>query len=89
MATERPPSLQDTFLTHVREQKIPLTVFLANGVKLQGIIASFDSFSIALVRDGFSQLIYKHAISTIMPVAPIKLDGEPAQSPTDRDRRPM
>ena len=77
MATERPPSLQDTFLDHVREQKAPLTVFLVNGVKLQGIIASFDNFSIVLVRDGFSQLIYKHAISTVMPNGPIKLESSP------------
>ena len=89
MAAERPPSLQDTFVDHVREQKTPLTVFLANGVKLQGIIASFDNFSIVLVRDGFSQLIYKHAISTVMPNGPIKLLDESAKTPSDRDRRPM
>jgi host factor-I protein len=89
MATERPPSLQDTFLEHVREQKTPLTIFLTNGVKLQGVIASFDNFAIMLVRDGYSQLIYKHAISTVMPSGPIKLLDEPAKAPSDRDRRPM
>jgi host factor-I protein len=89
MATERPPSLQDTFLEHVREQKTPLTIFLRKGVSLQGVIASFDNFSIMLVGDGFSQLIYKHAILTIMPAAPIKLLDEPAKAPSDRDRRPM
>ena len=89
MATERPKSLQDTFLEHMREQKTPLTIFLRNGVKLEGVVASFDNFSIMLVRDGFSQLIYKHAISTIMPAAPIKLFPEDAEAPSDRDRRPM
>ncbi len=76
MATERPKTLQDTFLDHVREQKTPLTIFLANGVKLQGVVASFDSFSVLLVRDGYSQVVYKHAISTIMPTHPIKLEYE-------------
>jgi host factor-I protein len=89
MVTERPPSLQDTFLNHVREQETPLTVFLTNGVKLQGVIASFDNFSVMLVRDGFSQLIYKHAISTVMPLGPIKLLDDLAKTPSDRDRRPM
>jgi host factor-I protein len=72
-AKERPPSLQDTFLTQLREQKMPLTIFLMNGVKLQGVITSFDGFTVTLVRDGFSQLVYKHAISTIMPVDALKL----------------
>ena len=76
MATERPKTLQDTFLDHVREQKTPLTIFLANGMKLQGVVASFDSFSVLLVRDGYSQVVYKHAISTIMPTHPIKLEYE-------------
>jgi host factor-I protein len=89
MAREHPPSLQDTFLEHVREQKTPLTVFLVNGVRLEGVVASFDNFSIMLVRDGFSQFIYKHAILTIMPAAPISLLDEPAQASSDRDRRPM
>jgi len=89
MAKERPPSLQDTFLEHVRDQKTPLTIFLTGGVRLQGVVASFDNFSIMLVRDGFSQLIYKHAISTIMPAAPIKLFPEDAEAPSDRDHRPM
>jgi host factor-I protein len=76
MAKEHPPSLQDTFLEQLRAQKMPLTIFLGNGVKLQGVIASFDGFTVTLVRDGFSQLVYKHAISTIMPGRPLKLfDG--------------
>jgi host factor-I protein len=77
MPAERTPSLQDTFLNHVRKQKVPLTIFLINGVKLQGIVTWFDSFCVLLRRDGHSQLVYKHAISTIMPGAPVNLmDGE-------------
>lgn len=76
-------NLQDTFLNHVRKQKIPLTVFLVNGVKLQGVITWFDNFCVLLRRDGHSQLVYKHAISTIMPGAPVSLfEGE---TPVDED----
>ena len=60
-------NLQDTFLNHVRKTKSPVTVFLINGVKLQGVITWFDNFCVLLRREGQSQLIYKHAISTIMP----------------------
>ncbi len=73
MAQEKQQNLQDTFLNHLRKTKIPVTVFLVNGVKLQGIITWFDNFSMLLRRDGVSQLVYKHAISTIMPGAPISL----------------
>ena len=70
-------NLQDTFINHVRKTKIPKTVFLINGVKLQGIITWFDSFCILLRREGQSQLVYKHAISTIMPSQDINLyNGE-------------
>jgi host factor-I protein len=69
----------DVFLNHVRKSKTPVTVFLVNGVKLQGIITWFDNFSVLLRRDGHTQLVYKHAISTVMPGAPISLfDGVPA-----------
>jgi host factor-I protein len=60
-------SLQDHFLNSVRRAKLPVTVFLVKGVKLQGVITWFDAFSILLRREGASQLVYKHAISTIMP----------------------
>jgi host factor-I protein len=81
MATERQPSLQDTFLNHVRKAKTPLTIFLVNGVKLQGIVTWFDNFCVLLRRDGHSQLVYKHAISTIMPGAPVHLmDQDPAEN---------
>jgi host factor-I protein len=81
MAQEKPQNLQDTFLNHVRKTKLPVTVFLVNGVKLQGIITWFDNFCLLLRRDGVSQLVYKHAISTIMPGGPISLfDDEGASS---------
>jgi host factor-I protein len=73
MAQEKPQNLQDTFLNHVRKHKIPLTVFLVNGVKLQGMITWFDNFCVLLRRDGMSQLVYKHAISTIMPGQPVSM----------------
>ena len=81
MAAERAQNLQDTFLNHVRKQKIPLTIFLVNGVKLQGIVTWFDNFCVLLRRDGHSQLVYKHAISTIMPGQPVHLmEQEPAEA---------
>ena len=73
MAKEHTPKLQDTFLVQLRDQRMPLTIFLVNGVKLQGLVASFDGFTILLVRDGFSQLVYKHAISTMTPAGDLKL----------------
>lgn len=73
MAAERTQNLQDTFLNHVRKNKVPLTIFLVNGVKLQGVVTWFDNFCVLLRRDGHSQLVYKHAISTIMPGHPVQL----------------
>lgn len=70
---ERPQNLQDAFLNQVRKQKVPLTIFLVNGVKLNGIVSWFDNFCVLLKRDGIAQLVYKHAISTIMPSAPVNL----------------
>ncbi|GIX15673.1 MAG: RNA-binding protein Hfq [Paracoccaceae bacterium] len=72
MAAEK-SSLQDTFLNHIRKNKIAVTIFLVNGVKLQGVITWFDNFCVLLRRDGQSQLVYKHAISTVMPSQPIQL----------------
>ena len=78
---EKTKQLQDVFLNHVRKERVPLTVFLMNGVKLQGVISWFDSFSILLKRDNSAQLVYKHAISTIMPAHPISLyDGDEEQA---------
>lgn len=67
----KPGNLQDVFLNHLRREKTPVTMFLVKGVKLQGIVTWFDNFSILLRRDGQSQLVYKHAISTIMPGQPV------------------
>jgi host factor-I protein len=76
MASEKSQNVQDVFLNHVRKNKLPVTVFLLNGVKLQGIITWFDNFSVLLRRDAHSQLVYKHAISTVMPAQPVQLfDG--------------
>ena len=66
-------NLQDMFLNTLRRSKTPVTMFLVKGVKLQGIITWFDNFSVLLRRDGQAQLIYKHAISTVMPSQPIDL----------------
>ena len=80
--TEKTQNLQDQFLNHIRKNKTPVTVFLINGVKLQGIITWFDNFCVLLRRDGHSQLDYKHAISTVMPVSPIHLYDDPEQDET-------
>jgi host factor-I protein len=69
--TGKGQNLQDQFLNLLRKNKTPVTMFLVKGVKLQGIVTWFDNFSILLRRDGQSQLVYKHAISTIMPSTPI------------------
>jgi host factor-I protein len=63
-------SLQDHFLNSIRRAKLPVTIFLVKGVKLQGVITWFDAFSLLLRREGASQLVYKHSISTIMPAEP-------------------
>ena len=68
---QRPLSLQDHFLNSARRSKSPVTIFLMKGVKLQGVITWFDSFSLLLRREGSSQLVYKHSISTIMPHDPL------------------
>ncbi len=73
MSPEKSQNVQDVFLNHVRKNKTPVTIFLVNGVKLQGIITWFDSFCVLLRRDAHSQLVYKHAISTVMPGQPIQL----------------
>ena len=73
MAAEKSQNVQDVFLNHIRKNKVPVTIFLVNGVKLQGIVTWFDNFSVLLRRDAHSQLVYKHAISTIMPASPVQL----------------
>ena len=79
-------SLQDAFLNLLRKTKAPVTMFLVKGVKLQGIVTWFDNFSILLRRDGQSQLVYKHAISTIMPGAPMDAEQFDSQGQTNKQR---
>ncbi len=71
-----PKNIQEDFLNHLKNNKIAVTVFLVNGVKLQGIITWFDDFSLLLRRDGHTQLIYKHAVSTIMPNEAVDIETE-------------
>ena len=73
MSSEKLQNVQDVFLNHIRKNKTPVTIFLVNGVKLQGIATWFDNFSVLLRRDGHTELVYKHAISTVMPSVPIQL----------------
>ena len=73
MSAEKSQNVQDVFLNNIRKNKTPVTIFLVNGVKLQGIVTWFDNFSVLLRRDGHTQLVYKHAISTVMPSTPIQL----------------
>src|SRR5688572_32821007 len=81
-------SLQDHFLNSIRKQKIPVTIFLVKGVKLQGIVTWFDPFSLLLRREGNSQLVYKHAISTIMPAHP-PADLQTAHGEGGNGKKPM
>ncbi len=69
-------NLQEKFLNTIRKEKMPVTVFLVNGVKLQGVLTWFDNFSMLLKRDAHVQLVYKHAISTIMPSGPVNLNDD-------------
>ncbi|HEX8482625.1 MAG TPA: RNA chaperone Hfq [Allosphingosinicella sp.] len=82
-SSARNPTLQDIFLSAVRKQEEAVTMFLVNGVMLQGGIAAFDLFCMLLHRDGMSQLVYKHAVSTIQPANPLDLAGEQAASDAD------
>lgn len=86
MASDKPVNVQDVFLNHVRKNKTPVTVFLVNGVKLQGIVTWFDINTMLLRRDGQSQLVYKHAISTLMPQGPLQLfDQGSSNSNTEQE----
>jgi host factor-I protein len=73
MPQDGAPTLQDTFLRHVQEHSVPVTVFLVSGIKLQGYIKDFDTYGVALTRDQHTQFVYKRVISTISPLAPIRL----------------
>ena len=78
MSSEKNQNVQDVFLNYIRKNKTPVTIFLINGVKLQGIVTWFDNFSVLLRRDAHSQLVYKHAISTVMPMGPVQLQEQEA-----------
>ncbi|MBM3535994.1 MAG: RNA chaperone Hfq [Alphaproteobacteria bacterium] len=82
MSSEKNQNVQDVFLNYIRKNKTPVTIFLINGVKLQGIVTWFDNFSVLLRRNSHSQLVYKHAISTVMPAQPIQL-FDPAKEAAD------
>jgi host factor-I protein len=78
--------LQDTFLDHLLRRRTPVTIFLANGVRLQGVVAGFDAFCVLLERDGEQQIVYKHSITTTVPAYPVDLreegsDGAPPPAP--------
>lgn len=80
MSGDKKQNLQDTFLNAVRKSRTPLTIFLVNGVKLQGVVTWFDNFCVLLRRDGQVQLVYKQAISTIMPGGPVAMfDDDPIE----------
>jgi host factor-I protein len=81
--------LQDTFLEHLQKKQTPVTVFLGNGVKLQGVVVSFDAFCILLEREGQQQIVYKHSITTTSPAQDMDLQEEaPQASPVRVERRP-
>lgn len=81
MTQERPQNIQDVFLNKLRKSKIPVTIFLSNGVKLQGNISGFDNFSVLLRRGPQVQLVYKHTIATVVPSGPISLfEGDDAEN---------
>ncbi len=67
-------SLQEPFLNQLRKERVPVSIFLVNGIKLQGQVESFDQF-VVLLKNTVSQMVYKHAISTIVPSRPIRIDG--------------
>jgi len=66
-----PINLQDTFLNQVRKENLPVTIYLVNGFQLKGLIKGFDNFTVIIEFDGRQQMVYKHAISTVMPIRPI------------------
>ena len=81
-------ALQDHFLNAIRRAKLPVTIFLVKGVKLQGVVTWFDAFSLLLRREGASQLVYKHSISTIMP-SQVPPDFVPTNGVTDGAKAPL
>jgi host factor-I protein len=86
MAKDSIHRLQDTFLDHLQRRKMPVTLFLANGVRLQGLIAGFDAFCVLLERDGEQQIVYKHSITTTVPAYPVDLRENPDAPPPAPER---
>ncbi|TGE31259.1 RNA chaperone Hfq [Desulfosporosinus sp. Sb-LF] len=75
-----PINLQDTFLNQVRKENLPVTIYLVNGFQLKGLIKGFDNFTVVIEFEGRQQMVYKHAISTVMPIRPINLVALSAES---------
>jgi host factor-I protein len=75
-------SLQDPFLNALRRERVPVSIYLVNGIKLQGTIESFDQF-VVLLRNTVSQMVYKHAISTVVPARNIRVGATPATAPDE------
>ncbi len=73
---QKAQNLQDLFLNQVRRERLSVTMFLMNGFQMHGIVKGFDGFTVVLDSEGKQQLIYKHAISTIVPARPLNLDGD-------------
>ena len=93
MAKDNIHRLQDTFLEHLLRRRTPVTIFLANGVRLQGVVAGFDAFCVLLERDGEQQIVYKHSITTTVPAYPVDLRDDsdspaPAAPPVEKVSRP-
>jgi len=81
MVAEKTQSIQDVFLNTLRKKKVPVTVYLVSGVKLQGNITAFDNFSMTLRRGPQMQLVYKHSVATVVPAGPVTFyEGDEAQS---------
>jgi len=76
-----PINLQDTFLNQVRKENLPVTIYLVNGFQLKGLIRGFDNFTVVIEFEGRQQMVYKHAISTVMPIRPINFMAASAAEP--------
>lgn len=78
-------NLQDGFLNQVRKENLPVTIYLVNGFQLKGIVRGFDNFTVVIEFEGKQQMVYKHAISTVMPIRPINLAQATAQPEESRE----
>ena len=78
--TGKQSTLQDIFLNQARKEKIPLTVFLTNGFQIRGLVRGFDNFTVILDVEGKQELVYKHALSTIIPARPLNLEDQTCRS---------